>query len=57
MVALLLFLVLSTGEKYEPPVTFYKSEVLCMDKAMTLTDSYRKSDLKSYTVQCITPAF
>ena len=57
--ALLIMLTLSNGEQYTPQVAYYDGFTNCMDRAMVVTDTYRKSDLKKYTVKCIkvTPAF
>lgn len=51
--ALLIMLTLSTGEQYTPQVAYYNGFTTCMDRAMVLTDSYRKSDLKKYDLKCI----
>ena len=57
--ALLIMLTLSNGDNYSPRVNYYEGFTSCMDQAMVITDSYRKSDLQKYTVKClrISPEF
>ena len=51
--ALLIMLTLSNGEQYTPQVAYYDGFTNCMDRAMVVTDTYRKSDLKKYEVKCL----
>ena len=50
---LLLGLTLANGSSYTPNAITYPSFTDCMNTAMAVTTSYRKSDLKHYTVQCL----
>jgi hypothetical protein len=49
---LIMSLVLSNGSTYQTPTLFYHNFTDCMNVAMAVTDTYRKTDLKSYKVMC-----
>jgi hypothetical protein len=49
---LIMSLVLANGDTYQAPTLFYNNFTDCMNTTMVVTDSYRKSNLKSYKVMC-----
>lgn len=51
--ALVIMLVLSNGDSYTPQAQYHQGFTSCMDRAMLITNTYRKSDLKKYEVKCL----
>jgi|688.fasta_scaffold559896_1 hypothetical protein len=52
-VVFIVALTLSSGEHYQVPTQFFDNQVQCMDAAMTLSYTYRRADLKSYSLKCL----
>ncbi len=50
---LVIFMLLGNGDFYTPPNEAFATPVQCMDRAMLLADSYRKSDLIRYKFFCV----
>ena len=51
--ALIVMLTLPNNQLYVPNVVHYDNFATCMNTAMNITYSYRRSDLKDYTVKCL----